>query len=287
MATPLAINTNSGSLTAQRNLGSSHRSLQKSIARLSSGVRVSSAADNAAGMAISENMRAQQAGFRQAARNANDGVAVLQTAESGYQSISDLLVRMRELAVQSANDSVSDTERGYLDTEYQDLISEIDRISNVTEYNGVSLLDGTAGSLGATTGTMTFQVGTRNSANDRISVTLTTQNASALGLGSGAAADRISSLAGAQSAISVIDTALESLSTDRATLGSTINNLQSAVDNLASTIENYGNSLSQIRDTDMAEESASFSKSQVMQQAGVAMLSQANAQPNLVLRLLG
>ena len=287
MATPLAINTNSGSLTAQRNLGKSHGAMQKSIARLSSGIRVSSAADNAAGMAISENMRAQQGGFRQAMKNANDGVSVLQTAESGYQSVSDLLVRMRELAVQAANDSVSDTERGYLDTEYQDLISEMDRISAVTEYNGISLLDGTAGSLSATTGTMTFQVGTRNSADDRITVTLTTQSGSSLGVGGGAAADSVSSLSQAQGAITKIDTALESLSTDRATLGSTINNLQSAVDNLSSTIENYGNAMSQIRDTDMAEESASFSKSQVLQQAGVAMLSQANAQPNLVLRLLG
>ena len=258
--------------------------MQKSIARLSSGIRVSSAADNAAGMAIAENMRAQQGGFKQAMKNANDGVAVLQTAESGYQSISDLLVRMRELAVQSANDSVSDTERGYLDTEYQDLIGEVDRISNVTEFNGISLLDGTAGS---TAGTMTFQIGTRNSADDRIAVNLTTQTASALGLGGGAAVDSVSSLSQAQGAITAIDSALESLSTDRATLGSTINTLQSAVDNLSSTIENYGNAMSQIRDTDMAAESSDFSKSQVLQQAGVAMLSQANAQPNLVLRLLG
>jgi flagellin len=283
MATPMAVNTNSGSLTAQRNLSTSHRAMQKSIARLSSGIRVSSAADNAAGMAISENMRAQQGGFRQASRNANDGVAVLQTAESGYQSISDLLVRMRELAVQSANDSVSDTERGYLDTEYQDLISEIDRVASVTEFNGINLLDGSAGNAG----TMTFQVGTRNSTNDRIQIVMQSQNTSALNLNSGAGTDTVSSLADAQGAITKIDAALESLSTDRATLGSTINNLQSAVDNLSSTIENYGNALSQIRDTDMAEESSSFSKSQVLQQAGVAMLSQANAQPNLVLRLLG
>ena len=283
MATPLAVKTNSGSLTAQRNLSSSHKALHKSIGRLSSGLRISSAADNAAGMAVSENMRAQQGGFRQAQRNANDGVSVLQTAESGYQSISDLLVRMRELAVQSANDSVSNTERGYLNTEYQDLISEIDRVSEVTEYNGISLLDGTAG----TAGTMTFQVGTRNSANDQITVALSSQSTAALDLNSGATIDSVSSLGNAQSAITKIDLAMESLSTDRATLGSTINTLNSAVDNLASTIENYGNSLSQIRDTDMAEESAEFSKNQVMQQAGVAMLSQANAQPNLVLRLLG
>jgi flagellin len=283
MATPLAVRTNTGSLTAQRNLSTSHKALQKSIGRLSSGLRISSAADNAAGMAISENMRAQQGGFRQAQRNANDGVSVLQTAESGYQSISDLLVRMRELAVQSANDSVSNTERGYLNTEYRDLISEIDRVSEVTEYNGISLLDGTAG----TAGTMTFQVGTRNSSNDQITIALASQSTVALDLNSGVTIDSVSSLGNAQSAITKIDLALESLSTDRATLGSTINTLNSAADNLGSTIENYGNSLSQIRDTDMAEESAEFSKNQVMQQAGVAMLSQANAQPNLVLRLLG
>ena len=283
MATPMAVNTNSASLTAQRNLSSSHRAMQKSIARLSSGIRVSSAADNAAGMAIAENMRAQQGGFKQAMKNANDGVAVLQTAESGYQSISDLLVRMRELAVQSANDSVSDTERGYLDTEYQDLIGEIDRISNVTEFNGISLLDGTAGSISATTGTMTFQVGTRDSANDRVTINLTTQSASALGVN----AESVSALSSAQATIGAIDLALEALSTDRAQVGSTINELTHAVDNLASTIENYGNSLSQIRDTDMAEESSNFSKTNVLQQAGVSMLSQANQQPNLVLRLLG
>ena len=281
MAAPMAINTNSGSLTAQKNLMSNARGLQKSISRLSSGIRVQSAADNAAGIAISENMRAQKKGFSQAMKNANDGVAVLQTAESGYQAISDLLIRMRELAVQSANDSVSNTERAYLDTEFQDLISEIDRVSNVVEYNGIQLLDGTSGS--STTGTMVFQVGTRNSADDRVSIKLNTQNASALNVDS----QNVSTQASAQATISTIDLALEALSTDRAQVGSTINELTHAVDNLASTIENYGNSLSQIRDTDMAEESSAFSKANVLQQAGVSMLSQANQSPNLVLRLLG
>ena len=281
MATPLAINTNVGSLTAQRHLQRTARGLHQSISRLSSGTRVNSAADNAAGMAVSENMRAQLKGFQQAMKNANDGVAVLQTAESGYQSISDLLIRMRELAVQSANDSVSDTERGYLNTEFTDLISEIDRISNVVEYNGINLLDGTAGSAGD--GTMVFQVGTRDSANDRIQIQLQTQNASALSV----AADVIDSQPGAQSAITAIDSALELLSTDRAQIGSTINTLNVAVDGLGSSIENYGNAMSQIKDTDMAEESSAFSKNNVLQQAGVAMLSQANQTPNLVMRLLG
>ena len=281
MATPLAINTNVGSLTAQRNLQKTARGLHQSISRLSSGTRVNSAADNAAGMAVSENMRAQLKGFQQAMKNANDGVAVLQTAESGYQSISDLLVRMRELAVQSANDSVSDTERGYLDTEFQDLISEIDRISNVVEYNGINLLDGTSGSAGD--GTMVFQVGTRDSADDRIQIKLQTQNASALAVDT----DAINTQVAAQSAITAIDEALELLSTDRAQIGSTINTLNVAVDGLASSIENYGNAMSQIKDTDMAEESSAFSKNNVLQQAGVAMLSQANQTPNLVMRLLG
>ena len=275
MASPLAINTNAGSLSAQRNLAGTSRSMQQSISRLSSGLRIQSASDNAAGMAVSENMRAQQGGYRQAMRNANDGVAVLQTAESGYQNISDLLIRMRELAVQSANDSISNTERGYLDTEFSDLADEINRVAAVVEYNGIGLLDGSAG-------TAIFQVGTRNSTDDRIMVDLQTQTATALGVNG----EDIATQVAAQSAIQVIDSAMGFLNTDRATLGSTINTLNSAVDHLASTIENYGNSLSQIRDADMAEESAEFSKNQVMQQAGVAMLSQANAQPNLVLRLL-
>ena len=281
MATPLAINTNVGSLTAQRNLQRSARGLHQSISRLSSGTRINSAADNAAGMAVSENMRAQLKGFQQAMKNANDGVAVLQTAESGYQSISDLLIRMRELAVQSANDSVSDTERDYLDTEFQDLIGEINRISNVVEYNGIQLLDGTSGSSGD--GTMIFQVGTRDSTNDRITIKLQTQNATALSVET----DAVSSQGNAQLAITAIDGALELLSTDRAEIGSTINTLNVAVDGLGSSIENYGNALSQIKDTDMAAESSAFSKNNVLQQAGVAMLSQANQTPNLVMRLLG
>jgi len=281
MATPLAINTNVGSLTAQRNLQKTARGLHQSISRLSSGTRVNSAADNAAGMAVSENMRAQLKGFQQAMRNANDGVAVLQTAESGYQSLSDLLVRMRELAVQSANDSVSDTERGYLNTEFSDLVDEMDRIASVVEYNGIQLLDGTAGSAG--NGLMVFQVGTRDSANDRIDISLDAQDSTTLGVN----ADTISSQADAQSAITAIDSALEILSTDRATIGSTINTLNVAVDGLASSIENYGTAMSQIKDTDMADESSAFSKSNVLQQAGVAMLSQANQTPNLVMRLLG
>ena len=278
MPTPLAIMTNVGSLSAQGNLLKTSRSMNQSIGRLSSGLRIQSAADDAAGMAVAEGMRAQLKGFQMAMRNANDGVSILQTAESAYQTQSDILVRMRELAVQASNDSISDTERAYVDTEFQDLIGELDRISNTTEYNGIQLLDGTAG----TAGTMTFQVGTRNSTNDRITMTLSDVDATALGVN----ASGVDSLANAQGAIADIDTAMDTLATERATLGSTVNRLTMAVDHLSSTIENYGSAVSQIRDTDMSAESAEFAKSQVLQQAGVAMLAQANALPNLALRLL-
>ena len=275
----LGIGTNTGSISAQTSLNRTARSMHKSIQRLSSGMRIQSASDDAAGMTVSENMRAQLGGFQQAMRNANDGAALLQVAESGYQSISDVLVRMRELAVQGANDSLSDTERGYLDTEFQELVSEIDRVADTTEYNGINLLDGTAG----TGGTMTFQVGTRNSTDNRVTATLNNQDATVLGVNASA----VDSLANAQGAIDDIDSALEDLQTDRATVGAAISTLDSAVDHLSSTIENYGSALGQIRDTDMAAESAAFASQQVLQQAGVAMVAQANAQPSLALRLLG
>ena len=275
----LAVMTNSGSLRAMSNLSSTTRALNKTIGRLSSGLRVESAADDAAGLAVTENMRAQMRGYQQAVRNTNDGISILQTAESAYQSISDTLIRMRELAVEAANDSLSDTERGFLDTEFQDLADEITRISDVTEFNGISLLDGTAGDAG----TMTFQVGTRNTVNDRITVALDDQDAAALGVDVSAVDDRTN----AQNAIDEIDIALESLNTDRSVLGSTISSLNTAVTNLSTTVENYGTSMGQIRDADIGAESAEFARFQVLQQAGVAMLSQANALPNLALRLLG
>ena len=275
----LAIMTNAGSLKAHSNLIRSGFALEKSIGRLSSGLRVQSAADDAAGLAVAENMRAQLRGYQQAARNANDGISIVQTAEAAYQSISDTLIRMRELAVEASNDSLSSVERGFLDTEFQDLSDEITRISNVTEFNGINLLDGTAGDAGV----MTFQVGTRNSVNDRITVTLEDQDSTELGV----ADDDVLSLATAQTAITAIDDALESLNTDRASLGSTINSLNVAVTNLSSTVENYGAAVGTIRDADIGQESAEFARTQVLQQAGVSMLSQANALPNLALRLLG
>ncbi len=276
----LAINTNIMSINAQRNLMGTGRNLNTSIERLSSGLKVNSAADDAAGMAVTVNLRAQIRGFQQAVENANDGIAILQTAEGSYNSISDLLIRMRELAVQSANDSLTNKERAYLNTEFEDLTTELTRISDVAEYNGVALLDGTAGD-GA--GNMVFQVGTRNTVNDQIKVNLKDQDATQLGVDTLA----IDNLTNSQASITGIDTALDTLATDRATLGSKINELTASVDNLALTVENLSAANSQIRDADISKESAQFSKNQVLMQSGVAMLSQANSVPQMALKLLG
>jgi flagellin len=278
MPTPLAIMTNMGSIAAQKNLSASSRGMQRSIERLSSGLRLNSASDDAAGMAVSTGLRAQLGGYQQASRNANDAVAIMNTAEGGLNTVSDTLIRMRELAVQSASDGVTDTERAYIETEFDDLVTEINRVSAVTEYNGIKLLDGTAGVSGA----MVFQVGTRNTSNDRVNVTLSKMDASALGI-SGAT---LSTLGKAQSAIAQLDAGISVLSSHRATIGSTINTLDGAMSNLGNTIQNVSTAVSQIRDADIAAESASFASSMVLQQAGVSMLAQANQAPNLSLRLL-
>lgn len=280
MSSPLAIMTNSSSLNAQRNMMSTGRSLNQSIERLSSGLKVNSASDDAAGIAVSTGLTAQTKGFQQAMENANEAIALLQTTEGSYNSVSDILIRMRELAVQAASDTLTDKERAYLNTEFEDLTSEITRISDVAEYNGINLLDGTAGDG---SGNMVFQVGTRNTANDQITITLADQDATSLGVD----VLDVSTLATSQTAIATIDTALDTLATDRSTLGSKVNELTAAVDNLAITIENLSTANSQIKDADIAAESADFTKHQVLMQSGVAMLSQANGVSQMALRLLG
>ena len=280
MGTPLAINTNIGSLNVQRSLTFRGRLLNNSIERLSSGLKINSASDDAAGIAVSENLTAQTKGFKQALENANDAVSILSTAEGSYNTISDILIRMRELAVQSANDSLGTVERGYLNTEFTQLIGEITRVSDVSEYNGIKLLDGTGGD-GA--GNFVFQVGTRNTANDRIGITLGDVDATSLGVN----ASTVDTLVNSQASIDAIDTALTALATSRATIGSTVNQLTASVDNLSVTIENLSAANSQIKDADLAAESADFTRNQVLMQAGTSMLSQANSIPQLALSLLG
>ena len=289
MPTTLVVKSNIGSTIAQNNVSKTSRSLQQSITRLSSGLRLNSAADDAAGMAVSTGLRAQLGGFQQAVRNANDGIAILQTAEAAYNTIADNLMRMRDLAVQAANDGLTDKERAYISTEFQDIQDDIDRISDVTEYNGTKLLDGSAGASGGagSGGLMTFQVGTRDSTNDRIQIRLKDMDTSSTNLNVAKSTTKVATLASAQAAITKIDNAIDFLSTERTQIGSKLNKLGNAVTNLGHTIENLSEANSQIRDVDMASESAAFASAQVLQQAGVAMLSQANSLPNLALRLLG
>ena len=276
----MAIMTNSSAINATRNLTTTGRKMGTSIERLSSGLKINSSSDDAAGMAVSVGLTAQTKGFQQAMENSNEAIALLQTAEGSYNSISDILIRMRELAVQSSSDTLTNKERAYLDTEFEDLTAEITRISDVAEYNGISLLDGTAGDG---SGNMVFQVGTRNTTNDQITINLGSQSAATLAVDTLDLTD----LANSQAAITTIDTALDTLATDRATLGSNINELTAAVDNLAVTIENLSAANSQIKDADIAKESADFTKHQVLMQSGVAMLSQANGVSQMALRLLG
>ena len=274
----MSLQTNLPSMNALRNLRMTQDNLQASLTRLSSGYRINWAGDDAAGLAISEKLKASIRSLGQAERNANDGLSVVHTAEGSMQEISNMLIRMRELSVQAANDTLGANERGYLDQEFEDLKSEIDRIVSTTEFNGQKLIDGSISSTG-----LDFQVGFRNSANDRLSMTVTNMGSAGLGL---TTATGIDTKTGAQTAMSTIDTALSSLSTQRARLGAIGNRLQSTISNLDMAGENLSAANSRIRDVDVAKETSALARSQVLVQAGVSMLAQANAAPQTMLSLL-
>jgi len=271
------VNTNVASLNAQTHLDVSRLRLQKSFERLSSGYRLNSAADDAAGMAISENMRAQIRSLAVAERNSNNAISMTQTAEGGLSEISNMLIRMRELAEQAANGDVSATQRGYIDVEFQDLVSEIDRISEVTEFNGQELLAGP-------TTTIDFQVGIYATASDVISVDFGGVDTAGLGL-TGQNVQGADSTA-ALAAMTAIDTAIGTISSRRADFGASMNRFQSTVSNLQTMRSNIQAANSVIRDVDVAYETAELAKNQVLQQAGTAVLAQANQSPQLALQLL-
>jgi flagellin len=275
MGSGLKIISNPGAMTAVRNLRKNGGDLHRAVDRLSSGLRLNSAADDAAGMSMSENMRAQQRGFQQAVRNASNGVAMVQIAEAGYQSITDTLIRMRELAVEAASGAISDTERGFLNSEFSELVTEINRVASVTEHNNVKLLDGSTASL-------TFQIGTRNSVDGRFEVSLDAQSPSDLGVDD----DVVSSQTDAQQALDAVDDALNSLHSDRASMGARVGAINIAINDLTSAITSYGQALGAIRDADIGQESGEFARQQVLQAAGVAILAQANANTGMALRLL-
>jgi flagellin len=276
----ISIQTNVAALNAQRNLQQTMQLLDSSLSKLSSGYRITKAGDDAAGLGISENLRAQIRSINQAQRNAMDGLSVIQTAEGALNEVSSILIRMRELAMQSASDGVSNTERGYIQTEFSALQDEINRIAQTTEFNNQKLLDGSL----ATGAGLEFQVGIRDTAADRISVTVGTSTISALGVQPSAAS--VSGQTASQLALSVIDTAIERVSTRRADLGAMGNRLNSTISNLAVASENLSAANSRIRDVDVAVETSNLTRSQILLQAGTAVLAQANSVPQVALSLL-
>lgn len=279
----VVIATNVASLGAQRNLEKSQGSLTKSMARLSSGLRINTAADDAAGLAISESLRGQTKSLQQASRNAGDGVSLLQTAEGALNEVSGVLVRMRELTVQSANGTLTTTQRGSLQSEFSQLRSEIDRIGDSTKFNGQALVDGTL-SAG-----VTFQVGLDDSSSSKLTVSIASAKSGAIGSSATSARlddQSISTSTGAGTALAVIDDAISDVSSIRGGLGAAMNRLSITVANLASSVENLSAANSRIRDVDVAEETASLTRSQILTQAGVSVLAQANQAPQVALSLL-
>jgi flagellin len=274
----LRIATNVQSLAAQRYLLNNHEEQNKSLERLSSGSRINKAGDDAAGLAISEKLKANIRSMKQASRNANDGVSLVQTAEGAMNEISNIMIRLRELSIQGASDTIGDTERGFINKEVQQLKSEVDRISNSTEFNGTKLLNGQGPDLD-------IQVGLNNNpAIDRFSYSTKSlqTNLSGFGLEDVSTASKEMS----QTNLMKIDTALTHLNENRATLGALQNRLQSTINNLGIYRENLESANSRIRDTDMAEETANLTKSNILTQANVSVLGQANQNPQLALKLL-
>ena len=273
----LRVNTNVASLNAQRNLTNITGKLSGNFRRLATGLRISTAADDAAGLAISERFRAQIRSLDQAKRNANDGISLAQTAEGALSETSSILIRLRELAVQSANGTVSGEDQDTLDDEFQSLVSEIDRISNSTEFNNISLLNGS-------TSQVSFQVGYGTDANvDQISVNIDSALASDLGIDS----LDIGSTGNTSTAISAIDDAINSVSQIRGNLGAVQNRLNSTINNLSVQVENLSAANSRIRDVDVAFETAQLTRNSILQQASISILAQSNAQPQAALSLLG
>ncbi|MEE2941348.1 MAG: flagellin [Planctomycetota bacterium] len=273
----LRVNTNIASLTAQRNLSVATGRLQGNYARLASGLRIAVAADDAAGLAISERMRSQIRSYGVASRNAMDGVSLAQTAEGALNEVSGILNRLRELSMQAANGTLSASDRTTLDTEFTQLKTEIDRISSTTVFNGINLLDG-SGSTG-----IPIQIGIENSlTNDVINVTLGSTSQADLGI----TATDVLTISAAQSSLSAIDNAIETVNQSRGVLGAQQNRMESALRSIQVQRENLSASESRIRDVDVAEETADLTRNSIMQQAATTILTQANVQPQIALTLL-
>lgn len=275
----LRINTNVMALSAQRSLGMNYANQNRSLERLSSGSRINRAGDDAAGLAISERLKSSIRSMKQATRNANDGISLIQTAEGAMNEVGNILIRLRELSIQGASDTIGQTERGFIDKEVQKLKDEVDRIAKSTEFNGRHLLDGTENEL-------ELQVGINNNKDlDRfhLSTTDLMSTLDALGIHDVSTASKESS----QTNLGSLDHAITSLNEHRATLGAFQNRLNSTINNLAVYTENLSAANSRIRDTDMAEETSEMVKNQILTQANISVLAQANTAPQAVLKLMG
>ncbi|MFK7739892.1 MAG: flagellin [Planctomycetota bacterium] len=272
----LRVNTNIASINAQRNVSQVTTRLARNYQRLSTGLRIATAADDAAGLAISERLRSQVRSLAQASRNANDGISLVQVGEGALNEVSNILVRLRELSIQSANGSSSNADRETIKEEFDSLVDEVNRIAQSTEFNGIRLLDGSASSV-------TFQVGINTSAGiDQLTVGLTPALSTTLGL----ASVDVGSNGDTSFAISQIDDAINSVSQLRGRFGSLQNRLQSTIANLGVTAESLSAAESRIRDVDVAYETAQLTRNNILQQASISILSQANQQPQAALQLL-
>jgi len=274
----LRVSTNIASIAAQRTMAGSQREIQKSFAQLSSGTRITKSADDAAGLSISENLKSEIRGYTQAQRNANDGISMVQVSEGGLGEISNILTRMRELGVQASSDTVGDQERGFIDKEVQQLKNEMQRIAKTTKWGGQNLLDGTAKDYA-------FQVDINNDDfNDRIGFQASEQDATIGTLG--VEGFDFKDKEGARGALETLETAQKMVNGYRANLGAIQNRLISTTENLGVAIENFSAANSRIRDTDIAQSSAELARNNILQQASVGVLAQANQQPAMALRLI-
>lgn len=275
----ISIHNNTSSLSAQRLLGRTSKSLQGNLTKLTSGLRINSAADDAAGLAVSSEMKVDMRSLNQAKRNANDAISVLQTAESAMGQQGDILTRMRELSVQANNATLNNSQRDALNQEFTQLQTEFDRIASNTTFNGTSLLDGTIASGSG----LDIQIGVESG--DTVTVEVEDTTAATLGVDSGTI--DLSSTGNPAAAMTAIDSALETVNAERAKVGAMQNRMDVAIENLSSTYENTAAAHGRIVDVDVASEMASFTKNQVLMQAGSSMLAQANSQPQMALGLLG
>lgn len=271
----MSVRTNISAMMAAGKLSRTNKGLGSSLEKISSGLRINRAADDAAGLGVATSLETAVIGTQQAMRNTNDGISIIQTAESATNEVTDMLQRMRELAVQSSSETLADEERSYIQDEYLQLRSEVARIASVSEFNGISLTNGTTTQL-------SVQVGIQNNSDSRITIQLVDLTTTGLGLG----AMDLSTVSGAQQALDTIDTALSSVNSARSTLGAVQNRLDSSLSNSQNYMEALSAAEAQIRDTDYATETSNLTKLQIMQQAGVASLAQAKNINQSVISLL-